>query len=111
LQPQISALLGLANGNSVVRETVFYNRFGYASELNKAGFRAQIVGDTLHISGINQYFPCQMTATDLRGGAAMVLATLNSHGQSEISNAELIERGYSDFIEKLTNLGADIKRG
>ena len=111
LQPQIAALLGLAAGKSTITETVFSNRFAYVGELQKTGFNAEIKSDTLHISGTKRYHGAKMRATDLRGGAAMVLATLNSHGQSEISNAELIERGYSDFVEKLTNLGADIKRG
>lgn len=110
LQPQISALLGLAKGESVINETVFSNRFAYVSELQKAGFKAQIEASKMKISGINRYTPCKMTATDLRGGAAMVLAALNSDGESEIINSELIERGYSDLVQKLTNLGADIKR-
>lgn len=108
LQPQISTLLGIAKGESSVRETVFESRFAYLSEIEKCGMKYKIQGDTLKISGVEHYCCADMTATDLRGGAAAVIAALNANGKSEIDNIALIERGYSSFHTKLASLGADI---
>lgn len=110
LQPQACVLLGLANGKSSITETVFESRFAYTTELSKAGLLASISNNTLNISGIQCYHSSHMNATDLRGGVAMVLAALNAKGKSIITNTELIERGYSDFTERLSLLGADIKK-
>ena len=110
LQPQISALLGVSMGKSSVTEGVFENRFAYVNELRKCGFKGILRGNTLYIQGIKSYTPASLTATDLRGGAALTIAALVSAGESQIYGTELIERGYSDFVGKLQRLGADIKK-
>ena len=110
LQPQITATLGLAKGESRVTEGVFENRFAYVNELEKCGFKGKLQGNTLIVQGVNRYLPSIMRATDLRGGAALTIAALNARGTSQILNTELIERGYSDFVTKLQGLGADIKK-
>ena len=78
-------------------------------ELEKAGLRYNIDGDTLKVSGVTGYSPSIMEATDLRGGAALIGAALNARGRSEILNAEYIQRGYSEIVRKLAGLGADIE--
>ncbi len=111
LQPQIAAILGLADGESEIKETVFKNRFSYATELKKLGLDCAEQGDTLKINGVPRYSGANIKATDLRGGAAAVIAALNANGKTTIENAHLIERGYSNFVSRLTSLGAEIKKG
>ena len=108
LQPQAACILGLANGSSTVTETVFENRFAYASELKKCGFDFFLNDNTLNIQGCRSYLPSKLKIADLRGGAALVTAALCANGISEICGTEFIERGYSRFTEKLSSLGADI---
>lgn len=110
LQPQLSALLGIAKGESVVREKVFKNRFKYLNELSKGGFLYTLNNNKIHIKGIDRYYRADYTATDLRGGVATVIAALNAKGKSSISNISLIERGYENLPEKLSFLGANIRK-
>ena len=110
LQPQLSALLGIAKGESIVREKVFKNRFNYLNELSKGGLSYSLNNNEIHIKGIHRYHSADYTATDLRGGAATVIASLNAKGKSSISNISLIERGYESLPKKLSSLGADIKK-
>ena len=110
MQSQFMALLTTVEGKSTVIETVFENRYMHISELNRMGAdisiegRSAVVHDGTHLKG------CQVMSTDLRAGAALVLAGLAADGVTEISEIYHIERGYSQFVEKLRAIGADIRR-
>ncbi len=107
LQPQISALLGMSDGISHINETVFAQRFGYTRSLSPFGFSCNIENSVLKIKGA-QYKKACSRATDLRGGAAVIGTALSAKGESVIENVQLVMRGYSDIVEKLTALGAEI---
>jgi len=108
MQPQISVLLGLSKGTSIVTESIFENRFKYTDELAKMGGRFRVEGNTAIIDGIEQYTGAKISAPDLRAGAALVTAALAARGYSEVYDIHYIERGYEDFPEKLRSLGACI---
>ncbi len=108
LQPLVTAALGLANGTSHIRETVWRNRFGYLPALCAMGANVHIEKDTATANGVCRYRGARVAATDLRGGAALVLAALTADGESRIENAKLIGRGYEALSEKIRILGGDI---
>ncbi len=108
MQPQIMALMTCAKGTSIITETVFENRFMHISELKRMGALIKTVGRNAVIQGPVTLSGAPVKATDLRAGAALVLAGLCSKGITEVSNVHHIERGYEHFLEKLQNLGADI---
>jgi UDP-N-acetylglucosamine 1-carboxyvinyltransferase len=108
MQPQMTAVLCLAGGTSIVTEGVWDNRFRYVDELSKMGASVRITGRTALIEGVQNLSGAQIKAGDLRAGAALVIAGLCAQGQTEIEGVSYIERGYEDIIEKLTALGADI---
>jgi UDP-N-acetylglucosamine 1-carboxyvinyltransferase len=110
MQAQLMAVLSLAKGTSVVTETVFENRFMHANELKRMGARIKIEGRTAIVQGVPRLTGAPVKATDLRAGAALVIAGLAADGESEISNVHHIDRGYDRLEEKLRNLGADIRR-
>ena len=110
LQPQIACTLSIAKGDSVIVESIFDNRFKYVNEIKKMGAVIEINSNTLNIVGVEKLNGSNMTATDLRAGAALVLSALSAKGTSKIANIEYIERGYEDFENKLKELGADIKK-
>lgn len=110
MQSQMMALLTLVKGTSVITETVFENRFMHVSELLRMGAKVKIDGRTAIIEGVNTLTGCEVKATDLRAGAAMILAGLASKGSTEISDVYHIDRGYVKIEEKFANLGADITR-
>jgi UDP-N-acetylglucosamine 1-carboxyvinyltransferase len=110
MQPQFMALLATAAGTSTVMETVFENRFMHVAGLNKMGADIEIAGHNAFITGGRQLFGAKVMCTDLRAGAALVLAGLAAEGETEVSEIYHIERGYSNFIEKFHKLGADIRR-
>ncbi len=110
LQPLATTLLTVSDGISYVTEAVWDNRFQYIEELRRFGAKINVEGNTATIEGIENLKGCQADSTDLRGGAAMVMAALMAEGRSEIGTLKYIDRGYEDFEEKLTALGADIKR-
>ncbi len=111
MQPQLAALMAIAEGTSEIQENVIGGRFAYLEELRKMGVRTMGQTDkSVCIVGVDRLVPAQMRATDLRGGAAMVMAALMTDGVSEITNIKLIDRGYDDIEGKLTSLGADISR-
>lgn len=110
LQPQISIALGLADGMSIVEESIFENRFIYVDELSRMGSKMQITGNVNLIKGIETYKGTIVVAPDLRAGAALVLAGLVGNNRTIVRNAEIIERGYENFDEKLKNLGANIAK-
>lgn len=108
LQPQLTALLGISEGISSVTDTVFEARFRYLQELEKFGLEYECLDNTVKIKGIQSYLAANVNATDLRGGAACIIAALNAKGKSVINNANIIKRGYSDIESKLRMLGADV---
>lgn len=109
MQAPFSVLLSSIEGTGIIVETVFENRFLHIGELNRMGAGIRIDGRASVIEGIKQLSGTNVTAFDLRGGAALVLAGLLANGNTEISGIEHIQRGYEDFIPKLTSLGAKIK--
>lgn len=110
MQSQFMAFLTTVSGSSVVIETVFENRYMHIGELNRMGANIKIEGRSAIIQGDRTLQGAQVISTDLRAGAALVLAGLMAEGTTEISEVYHIERGYSDFIEKFRGLGASIKR-
>lgn len=108
MQSVFSVLLCLAEGTSIITETVFENRFMHIDELKKMGASAKIEGKSVVIQGVESLQGAQVKATDLRAGAALILAGLMAEGRTEIYDVYHIFRGYEDIIEKLTSLGADI---
>lgn len=110
MQPQFMALLTTVEGSSVVMETVFENRYMHVGELNRMGANIRIEGGSAIVQGGKKLQAAQVISTDLRAGAAMVLAGLVAEGTTEISEIYHIERGYSKFIEKLRGIGATVIR-
>ena len=109
LQPQISVALALANGDSIVEEKIFESRFVYADEVARMGAKMKIQKSVNCITGINQFKGATVVAPDLRAGAALTLAGLCADRKTTIKNAQIINRGYEDFTEKLNSLGANIQ--
>lgn len=110
LQAQFMALLTQAEGQSSIIETVFENRFMHAEELKKMGAKIKVVDREAILLGKSKLYGSKVAATDLRAGAALILAGLVSEGETEISEVHHIDRGYEKIEEKFRNLGADIKR-
>ena len=110
LQPQITTLLSVAKGTSIVTESVWDNRFQYIDELKRLGAKISVDGRTAVVEGVENLSGCQVVATDLRAGAGMVIAALMAKGVTEISELRHIDRGYEHFEQKLAALGAQIKR-
>lgn len=110
MQPQIATMLTLAKGISYINEGVWSHRFQYVDELRRMGAKASVDGQTCIIEGVNKLMGSKVFARDLRAGVAMVIAGLCAEGITEVTGVENIERGYSDLIEKLQNLGAKIKK-
>ena len=110
MQPQLAAALCLAQGTSVVTEGVWENRFRYSDELRRMGARIQVDGKVAVIEGVKKLTGAPVRASDLRAGAALVIAGLAAEGVTEIEEIGYIERGYEDIVEKLRRLGADIAR-
>jgi UDP-N-acetylglucosamine 1-carboxyvinyltransferase len=109
LQPQIMALMTLARGDSLIRETVFKDRFGQVAELARMGAQIQAKGDTALVQGVDQLEGTEVQATDIRSGAALVIAGMAARGQTRVIDEGHTARGYVDFAEKLTQLGARIE--
>ena len=110
MQPQFMALLATITGTSEVVETVFENRFMHVREMNRMGADIQTEGRTAILKGGRPMLGTTVIATDLRAGAALVLAALASEGTTTVNEIHHIERGYANFTEKLAGLGAVIKR-
>ncbi|MCK9443960.1 MAG: UDP-N-acetylglucosamine 1-carboxyvinyltransferase [Tissierellaceae bacterium] len=110
MQAQFMALMNMCEGTSVVIETVFENRFMHVDELKRMGADIKIDGRSAIIQGVNSLTAAPVKATDLRAGAALVLAGLVADGVTEIGNIYHIDRGYDSIEEKFTNLGAKIYR-
>jgi UDP-N-acetylglucosamine 1-carboxyvinyltransferase len=110
MQAQFMALMTVAQGTSVVTETVFENRFMHVDELKRMGANIKIDGRSAVIEGLAQLTGCPVKATDLRAGAALVLAGLVADGFTEVGYIHHIDRGYECLVDKLCGVGADIKR-
>ena len=110
MQAQIMAMMVVSEGNSRVTETVFENRFMHVAELNRMGAKITTADRSANIEGPAKLVGCDVRATDLRAGAAMILAGLVAEGETSIGDLFHIDRGYEDIVEKLRNLGADIER-
>lgn len=109
MQAQFMAFLTAAQGTSVVTETVFENRFMHVRELRKMGADIQVDGHSAIIKGVERLRGAQVQATDLRAGAAMIIAGLMAEGKTQISNVFHIERGYENLCGKLSQVGANIR--
>lgn len=109
-QPQFAALLMSVPGTSIINENVWDNRYQYVSELIRMGAQISVEGRLAIIEGGVPLTAAPVKATDLRAGAAMIIAALEINGTTEISNIQFIERGYEDVVEKFRALGADIKK-
>lgn len=109
MQPQITAALALAEGTSIVTESIFENRFKYVDELTRMGAGIKVEGNTAIINGVEKYTGASITVPDLRAGAALVIAALAAEGCTMVDDIKYIERGYEDFHIKLRNLGAQIE--
>lgn len=110
MQPQMAAVLIRANGTSIVKEGVWDNRFKYVDELRRMGAKISVNDKTAVIEGVSELKASPLKSTDLRAGAAMIIAALTANGTSYIEDIKYIERGYEDVVEKFRSLGADIKR-
>ncbi len=110
MQPLMAVLMTLAKGTSIVTEGIWENRFRYVGELIRMGANVQVDGRVAVIEGVPELLSAPVQATDLRAGAALVVAALVANGTSEVGEIEHIERGYEDIVQKLRDLGADIKR-
>ncbi len=110
MHPQFSAMLCTSRGISSVSEGIWGNRFKYVDELNKMGADIVVVDNTAHITGVPSLQGAVVKGSDLRAGAALVIAALGAEGVSTISGLEFIDRGYEDLVAKLRSLGADIQR-
>lgn len=109
MQPQVTAVLALAEGTSLVTEGVYgANRFKYVDELKRLGAHIQVDGKVAVVEGVKQLVGAPIQACDLRAGAALVIAGLAAHGTTELSHIQYIERGYEDLVGKLRAVGADI---
>lgn len=110
LQQPMTSLLAVAYGNSFVTENLFEDRFNHVRELNRMGARITLNGRTALVAGVERLYGAEITATDLRAGAAMIVAALMAEGTSIVRNIHYIDRGYEKLTEKLQGLGASIER-
>ena len=110
MQAQWMSLMAIARGVSVITETIWENRFMHVAELNRMGADIKIDGNRVFVKGVKGLSGAQVMVSDLRAGAALVLAALVAHGKTEISRIYHLDRGYEKLEEKLTKLGAKIKR-
>ncbi len=108
MQPQIVALLSMANGISMINESVWESRYQYVDELKRMGAKVTVNGRVAVVEGVTRLKGAPVKATDLRAGAAMVIAALMAKGTSYIEDVKYINRGYEDIVAKLAALGADI---
>jgi len=109
MQPQITTLLALSGGTSMVVESIFDNRFKYVGELTRMGANIRVEGNVAVVSGVKEFSPARIFAPDLRAGAALVLAGLAAGGITTVSDIEFIQRGYEHFEKKLKGIGAEIE--
>lgn len=110
LQPQIGVVLSIANGNSTINESIWESRFQYTNELNKMGAKINAQGKTAFFEGVDKLYGAPVYSSDLRAGAALIIAGIVAEGETEIYNLDHIDRGYEKIEERFRSLGANIKR-
>ena len=110
MQPQMATLLAIAEGTSIITEGVWDSRFRYVEQLTMMGADIQVDGKMAVITGVSELTAAPVRAVDLRAGAAMIIAGLMAKGTTEVEETVHIDRGYENLAEKLSELGADIKR-
>ena len=110
LQPQIGVVLAIANGTSIINESIWESRFQYTAELNNMGAMITAQGKSAIFEGVESLYGAPVYSTDLRAGAALIIAGCAAHGQTEIYNLEHIDRGYENIEEKFRGLGAKIEK-
>ncbi len=110
LQPQMGVVLSISNGTSIIHEGIWESRFQYTAELNKMGAKITATGKTAVFEGVNELTAAPVYATDLRAGAALIIAGIAAKGKTEIYNLNHIDRGYENIEEKFRKLGAKIER-
>lgn len=110
MQAQMCAAASIAKGTSIIAESVFDNRFKYVNELNRMGANIVTKNNVAIIKGVEKLHGTEVTAMDLRGGAALVIAGLGAEGTTTVDQAKIIDRGYENFESVLCGLGADIRR-
>lgn len=110
LQPQIAALLSVCEGTSMITENVWEKRYQYIDELKRLGAKITVEGRVAIIEGVKELTGAEVEATDLRAGAAMIIAALNARGETVIGEVKYIDRGYEEVEKKFSAIGADIKR-
>lgn len=110
MQPLMGVMLSIAQGTSIITEGIWENRFRYVDELVRMGANIQVDGQVAVIEGVPELSPAPLRASDLRAGAALVVAALSTKGTSEVDEIFHIERGYENMVSKLQKLGADIKK-
>lgn len=110
IQPIFSSLLTVCKGTSIVTENIFDNRFKFMQEINRMGAKSKVEGKALIIKGVRKLHSADVQSTDLRGGAALVIAALNAKGTTKISNLNYLLRGYENLDLKLNGMGAEIIR-
>lgn len=110
LQPQMGVVLSIANGTSVINESIWESRFQYTDELNKMGAKITAQGKTAFFEGVKKLSGAPVYSTDLRAGAALVIAGTVAEGETEIYNLQHIDRGYENIEEKFRKIGAKIER-
>ena len=110
LQPQIGVALAIADGNSTINESIWESRFQYTYELNKMGAKITAQGKSAFFEGVKSLSGSPVFATDLRAGAALIIAGIVANGTTEVHNLDHIDRGYENIEEKFRKLGAKIKR-
>ena len=110
LQPQMGVVLSTANGTSIINESIWESRFQYTAELNKMGAKITPQGKSAVFEGVDELFGAPVYSTDLRAGAALIVAGVSANGTTEVYNLEHIDRGYENIEEKFRKIGANIKR-
>ena len=110
LQPQMGVLLSISEGTSIINESIWESRFQYTQELNKMGAKITAQGKSAVFEGVNELTAAPVYATDLRAGAALIIAGIVAKGKTEVYNLSHIDRGYENIEEKFRKLGAKIER-
>lgn len=110
LQPQMGVVLATANGTSIINESIWESRFQYTAELNKMGANITAQGKTAIFEGVDELFGAPVYSTDLRAGAALIVAGVSANGVTEVYNLGHIDRGYENIEKKFRKIGANIKR-
>lgn len=110
LQPQMGVVLSTANGTSIINESIWESRFQYTAELNKMGAKITAQGKSAVFEGVDELFGAPVYSTDLRAGAALIVAGVSANGTTEVYNLEHIDRGYENIEEKFRKIGANIQR-